>query len=1011
MLAQHVRRRFWGGHIFGQHKNKTLPYLQDWLQKNVVTQFCAEYHYSESLQTAPQVQEDLYDDLQFEKQQLNIQNKPVPNYGELLGILNNRLEQQTKDFSESLQFFHEDTLEGQSLQIDLNGDVNHHPNYSRQIELETRALQETVDEYACQLQSSKDRKDGTSLPAFQRIVRQWVPPLSQLLTTEQDKITSSICDDDISEFAPYLMLLSPDQLAVITVNQVLTQIFPSTIQRKKDAAKNNYADADCIMPLTRVANRVGGAVMAQVNYYKMVQKYKQGMKTIRKIKQQVNNKVMDKLELSRQMEDFRERMGLVSLRWNIQNTGLTDVQKSAKRVLGEDIESWGKVSVMKLGVFLIERFLQIATIKEADIPTQAISYQIRKKSKGKRSYKKVGCLIYHDELIQQVLDINRVDSNFLLQKYYPMLMPPLPWTAYNQGGHITQRTTAVRLMPGQSIQLEMLKESHPTYVYQALDYLGQQGWRINKPVLDVINKIFERGGGIAKIPTKKIFPYPDKPPQLFRARITQKKIKGTNIYIPIMEVGNMEQNIADLWQWRRQYNKIRNKNIQNHSLRCDLNLKISIAQECKSEPAIYYPHNLDFRGRAYPLHPHLNHMGGDFSRGLLLFSEGKPLGERGLFWLKVHLANCKGKPVDKLPMEERAQFADENLSKIIESASNPLGGDMWWAKAEKPFQFLATCIELRDALESANLCEFKSCLPVHQDGSCNGLQHYAALGRDRKGAELVNLTPGERPSDPYTAIATQLKQLVEKQAEEGVKEAKLVLPFIDRKMVKQTVMTSVYGVTFIGAREQIQNRLEEKGMTDQDTLRSCSRYAAIHTMSCMMNMFTGAKEIMQWLKSCAQKIGATNETIIWHTPLDLPVSQPYFKETNMTIKTVLQSVVLRSTSDKGMPPKKAKQRSAFPPNYIHSIDGSHMLLTAHECGKNGMGFAAVHDSFWTHAATVDEMNKILRDQFVKLHSRDLLQELLNDFRERYPSVEFDEVPDIPNDLDLNDVTKSVYFFS
>lgn len=29
-------------------------------------------------------------------------------------------------------------------------------------------------------------------------------------------------------------------------------------------------------------------------------------------------------------------------------------------------------------------------------------------------------------------------------------------------------------------------------------------------------------------------------------------------------------------------------------------------------------------------------------------------------------------------------------------------------------------------------------------------------------------------------------------------------------MVKQTVMTSVYGVTFVGARKQIQNVLEEK---------------------------------------------------------------------------------------------------------------------------------------------------------------------------------------------------------
>lgn len=30
------------------------------------------------------------------------------------------------------------------------------------------------------------------------------------------------------------------------------------------------------------------------------------------------------------------------------------------------------------------------------------------------------------------------------------------------------------------------------------------------------------------------------------------------------------------------------------------------------------------------------------------------------------------------------------------------------------------------------------------------------------------------------------------------------------QVVKQTVMTSVYGVTFVGARKQIQNQIEQK---------------------------------------------------------------------------------------------------------------------------------------------------------------------------------------------------------
>ena len=40
-----------------------------------------------------------------------------------------------------------------------------------------------------------------------------------------------------------------------------------------------------------------------------------------------------------------------------------------------------------------------------------------------------------------------------------------------------------------------------------------------------------------------------------------------------------------------------------------------------------------------------------------------------------------------------------------------------------------------------------------QDGSCNGLQHYAALGRDWLGAKQVNLVPVDRPQDPYAGVA------------------------------------------------------------------------------------------------------------------------------------------------------------------------------------------------------------------------------------------------------------------
>lgn len=50
---------------------------------------------------------------------------------------------------------------------------------------------------------------------------------------------------------------------------------------------------------------------------------------------------------------------------------------------------------------------------------------------------------------------------------------------------------------------------------------------------------------------------------------------------------------------------------------------------------------------------------------------------------------------------------------------------------------------------------------------------------------------------------------------------------MDRKLVKQTVMTSVYGVTYVGAREQIKRRLKDRGVIMDDTeVFGASCYAA-----------------------------------------------------------------------------------------------------------------------------------------------------------------------------------------
>ena len=134
----------------------------------------------------------------------------------------------------------------------------------------------------------------------------------------------------------------------------------------------------------------------------------------------------------------------------------------------------------------------------------------------------------------------------------------------------------------------------------------------------------------------------------------------------------------------------------------------------KDEEGFFYPHNVDFRGRAYPMHPHLNHLGSDVCRGILEFAEGRPLGKSGLHWLKIHSANLFAGGVDKLSHKGRIAFTENHLDDIFDSADRPLDGRRWWLNAEDPFQFLAACINLSEALRSSSPETTISHIPVHQ---------------------------------------------------------------------------------------------------------------------------------------------------------------------------------------------------------------------------------------------------------------------------------------------------------
>ncbi|KAJ7482195.1 DNA/RNA polymerase [Mycena galericulata] len=576
-------------------------------------------------------------------------------------------------------------------------------------------------------------------------------------------------------------------------------------------------------------------------------------------------------------------------------------------------------------------------------------------------------------------------------RHLPMLVKPKPWINYNEGGYLYSKTHVMRFKDSveQRSYLKYASEQgHVELVYAGLDVLGSTPWRINKRVFDVVLEVWNSGKRLGKMPPE-VYDEPEPvPPEDHETDLAQR-----NVYLTRL----------------RAYNQAK---AANHSDRCSVNYKMEISRSFLHD-TFYLPHNVDFRGRAYPIPPHLNHIGDDLSRGLLIFADKKPLGARGFRWLKIHLSNLYG--FDKANFDERVAFTEAHLEDIYDSVLRPLTGRGWWQGADDPWQCLATCQEVYSAIESGDPEAYESALPVHQDGTCNGLQHYAALGGDDQGARQVNLSAGERPSDVYSFVGGMVEKMLEEDAAHGVRLAVMLKGKVSRKVVKQTVMTTVYGVTFIGARDQIEKQLKDRKDLPEEECWNAAAYLAKKVLAAIGDLFTGAKHIQTWLNLCARLISksipkeripeALNEhaqtrqrkmrknaskktvslpdlrlkkeqmtSVVWTTPLGLPICQPYRKTMRRQVFTAMQTVYI---TDPAAPAEvnSVKQASAFPPNFIHSLDATHMMLTAIECRVQGLTFASVHDSYWTHASSIDKMSEVIRDTFIALHSSDVLKKL------------------------------------
>lgn len=762
------------------------------------------------------------------------------------------------------------------------------------------------------------------------------------------------------------------------------------------------------IPLTRAACAVADSVRAEVN-----------MKKINTLQRNFEEEERKRNLDTGKLPDFSKSPRSAIERIKKSSSSLASAVNFAAAKVDDHQNSWSSRDQVLLGTRLIDIFMSVAKVPDSNhnfVP--AVSHVIHYR---KSSNSKVGVL----QLTESAVQILQREAPSIVEtvqpKQQPMVVVPKPWTAPNKGAYLRCNSYLVKRSPGSHREVEKLLQSADlTQLFDGLNVLGSQPWRVNRAVLDVAQALWDRGGGIAGLVTKSNRQVPNREDFLaaeldaFEKRKLERDLWGpreSDDDDSDLEEFDEKRALRKLRTERRKAQKVNRELV---SLRAETEHRMRQAQRFSGEDRIWLPHNIDFRGRAYPMSVHLQHMGCDLTRALLAFAKpGVPLGERGVYWMKVHLANLLGG--DKLPYHDRIDLAEDNMEKAIKTGLNPLAESNleWWSSVEDPFQLLAVCCEIAEAVGryggQRSMESFESALPVSMDGSCNGLQHYAALGRDVEGGIQVNLVPSDRPQDVYTGIARLVGEKVNQLAAQGDEFGLMMRGKVSRKVVKQTVMTSVYGVTPIGARQQIMNRLAEINGLPEDKLFSASFKLARMTLSSLGDIFEGATETMSWLYNSAQQISKKGHKVQWTTPVGLPVMQPYRRSERKIVRTLMQRVTIHKSGEHS-PVSTERQRSAFPPNFVHSIDSAHMLLTALSCRQSGLQFASVHDSFWTSAAHVDILHRILREEFIQLHTRDLLRELKESFMLRYDDVDFRELPS-RGKLDLSVVRDSPYFFS
>lgn len=395
---------------------------------------------------------------------------------------------------------------------------------------------------------------------------------------------------------------------------------------------------------------------------------------------------------------------------------------------------------------------------------------------------------------------------------------------------------------------------------------------------------------------------------------------------------------------------------------------LELCEEYKDEPSLYFPTCVDWRYRLY-FKSALNPQGSDLQKALLQLGTGKPLGERGLFWLKVNVATTFG--YDKALFQERANWVDLHYAELERVADAPFESSSF-AKADSPWCFYAACVELVNAVRSGNPSQFVSHLAIAMDATNSGGQHFSAMLRDEVGGRLTNLfwNGNDVKADLYMDVKqrTDSKVIMAQREEDTVVQATYWRENeITRSMTKRPAMTFFYAATTRSCSEYITLGARDEGYEPLEdfSLPKLSGFLAPLMRNSIEEAMPAAAKAMKFAQQICRTIPLENH-LQWKTPLGGLVINRYTttEETRIAIRSMGLSLVVAYNRDYTLNNRR-KAASGIAPNFVHSLDSTHLLkvILAANCD-----IVPIHDSLATHACDVDHMHEVIRGEFFNMYN-------------------------------------------